>query len=193
MADIIVVTQAASQISIVQPATVVNVFDGKGLPGSTGQQGPQGIPGPTGPASTVPGPVGPQGIKGIQGPTGPASTVPGPVGPPGGPTTQYRGVWSSGTTYVANDTVTYNGELYFLASTGAWSLGAIPPAGGFTILLARGPQGEQGIQGISGNFLAAFDDLQDVTIIAPQNDDVIKYSTFSQAWVNSQSLDGGNY
>lgn len=50
-------------------------------------QGPQGIQGPTGAASSVPGPPGATGAQGPIGLTGAASTVPGPTGPQGNPTT----------------------------------------------------------------------------------------------------------
>jgi hypothetical protein len=53
------------------------------VPGPAGPIGPVGPAGPTGSASTVPGPAGPIGPVGPTGPTGSSSTVPGPVGPVG--------------------------------------------------------------------------------------------------------------
>lgn len=194
MSDIVVVTEAANAtISIVQPLTNVVIYSNKGLTGNTGPQGIQGIQGPVGAASTIAGPIGPIGPQGPQGSVGPASTVAGPVGPPGGPTTQYKGTWGSTVVYNAGDTVTYEGNLYWLENKNTWVIGDIPPNGGFSILLSKGPQGIQGEQGIPGNFSATVNDLIDVTITSVQNDDIIRYSSFSSQWVNSGFLDGGNY
>lgn len=92
------------------------------------------------------GPIGPQGI---QGPSG----SPGAVGPAG---LTWRGSWISGTSYVANDAVSYGGASWFciLATSGTttpnldtanWALlasqGAIGPSG------AQGPTGPQGPSG----------------------------------------------
>ena len=196
MSDVIVVTEENTLLTVVQPTTVVNIYSNKGLTGNTGQQGIQGIQGPKGDNSTVPGPIGltgPTGPKGDIGLTGPASTIAGPEGPPGGPTTQYKGTWSASATYVSGDTVTYQGNLYWLQTAASWSLGAVPPSGGFIILLSKGDKGEQGIQGIPGNFSARLLDLTDVNISSIQNDDIIRYSSFSSEWINSGFLDGGNY
>lgn len=90
--------------------------------------------------------VGSQGPQGVQGPAGP----PGPVGPAG---LEWQGQWTSGTSYVEDDAVGYNGASWFciLATDGTtppnedtthWALlaaqGAIGPQG------AQGPQGESG-------------------------------------------------
>jgi hypothetical protein len=98
-------------------------------------------------------PPGPAGPEGVQGPAGP----PGPVGPAG---LTWRGTWVSGTSYVLNDAVGYNGASYFciLATSGTtapnlatsnWALlasqGAIGPQG------AQGPTGPQGPAGSSGS------------------------------------------
>ena len=92
------------------------------------------------------------GPQGVQGPAGP----PGPVGPAG---LTWQGSWVSGTSYVLNDAVGYNGASYFciLATSGTtappsatsnWALlaaqGATGPAG------AQGPTGATGPQGIQG-------------------------------------------
>ena len=103
-------------ILVTEQSTIVNVYSDKGIPGNAGQQG----------------------IQGATGATGAASTVAGPTGPPGGPTTQYKGTWGALITYVSGDTVTYAGDLYWLESDVGWTVGSIPPAGGFTILLAKG-------------------------------------------------------
>jgi hypothetical protein len=95
-------------------------------------------------------PAGPAGPQGVAGPAG----VPGPVGPAG---LEWQGTWVSGTSYVEDDAVGYDGASYYciLATTGTtepdvdtthWALlasqGAIGP---------QGPQGPQGQQGPSGN------------------------------------------
>ena len=92
------------------------------------------------------GPVGPQGNTG---PTGPQ----GPVGPAG---LEWQGEWVSGTSYVADDAVGYDGASYFciLATSGTtapdvdtthWALlasqGAVGPTG------PAGPIGPQGPAG----------------------------------------------
>jgi hypothetical protein len=92
------------------------------------------------------GPQGPTGAQGIQGNTG----TPGAVGPAG---LTWRNSWVSGTSYILNDAVGYNGASWFciLATSGTtapnvdtthWALlasqGAIGPQG------VQGPQGPQG-------------------------------------------------
>ena len=96
--------------------------------------------------------VGPIGPQGNTGPTGPQ----GPVGPAG---LEWRGPWVSGTSYVADDAVGYNGASWFctLATSGNqppnldtthWALlasqGAIGPTG------PAGPIGPQGPSGSGG-------------------------------------------
>lgn len=90
--------------------------------------------------------VGAEGPQGVEGPAGP----PGPVGPAG---LEWQGTWVSGTSYVADDAVGYDGASWFciLATSGTtapdvdtthWALlasqGAIGPQG------AQGPTGPQG-------------------------------------------------
>jgi hypothetical protein len=160
----------------------------QGLPGATGAQGlqgPQGILGTPG----VQGVAGPQGVAGVQGPVGPA----GPIGPagligstgatgatgPAGPTgatgatgaagtgVNYRNAYVAGTTYAANDAVTFNGSTYIslqsnntgnspATNPAFWSVfaaaGATGPQGIQGVTGTVGPQGPQGIQGIAGAF-----------------------------------------
>jgi hypothetical protein len=93
--------------------------------------------------------VGSEGPQGVEGPAGP----PGPVGPAG---LEWQGEWVSGTSYVADDAVGYDGASWFciLATSGTtapdvdsthWALlasqGAVGPAG------AQGPTGPQGPAG----------------------------------------------
>lgn len=99
------------------------------------------------------------GAQGIQGPVGPQGPI-GPVGPAG---LNWQGLWVSGTSYVADDAVGYNGASWFciLATSGTttpdldtthWALlasqgaqGLIGPTG------AQGPTGPAGATGASGN------------------------------------------
>ena len=126
-------------------------------------QGPQGVPGPIGPAGVAGtiGVTGPMGPQGIQGPAG----VAGAVGP-AGTGMVYRGTYGSGTTYAANDAVTYNGSSYISlqnsnlanqpdVAPAFWSrfaaAGAVGPAGPIGATGATGLTGPQGIQGTAGN------------------------------------------
>jgi hypothetical protein len=96
--------------------------------------------------------TGAEGPQGVQGPAGP----PGPVGPAG---LEWQGEWVSGTSYVEDDAVGYDGASWFciLATSGTtapdvdpthWALlasqGAIGPQG------AQGPTGPQGPAGAAG-------------------------------------------
>ena len=90
--------------------------------------------------------VGAEGPQGVVGP-------PGPPGPPGPAGLEWQGAWVSGTSYVADDAVGYDGASWFciLATSGTtapdvdtthWALlasqGAVGPEG------PQGPTGEQG-------------------------------------------------
>jgi hypothetical protein len=102
--------------------------------------------------------VGAEGPQGVEGPAGP----PGPVGPAG---LEWQGSWVSGTSYVADDAVGYDGASWFciLATSGTtapdvdsthWALlasqGAVGPAG------AQGPTGPQGPSGGAGTLQQAY-------------------------------------
>ena len=105
-------------------------------PGEQGEQGTQGIPGA-------------QGNIGLQGPAGPQG-VAGPVGPAG---LTWRGQWVSGTSYVADDAVSYSDASWFCINP---TSGTTPPDADVTnwaLLAAQGspgPQGPQGVQGVQG-------------------------------------------
>jgi hypothetical protein len=118
-----------------------------GPTGATGAQGPQGIQG-------VQGPIGPAGLTGATGPAGVAGTqgnqgVAGPAGPQG-PVANFKGVWSSGTSYAIGDAVSENGTSYVALTSNT----AIDPAtdGGanWAVLAAKGATGSQGPQGVQG-------------------------------------------
>lgn len=131
-----------------------------------GAQGPQGVQGVQG----IQGATGSSGTQGTQGSAGPQG-VPGPVGPAG---LEWKGSWVSGTSYIADDAVGYDGASYFciLATSGTtapdldathWALlaaeglqgpagatGVQGPAGATGAQGIQGPQGVQGIAGVAG-------------------------------------------
>lgn len=86
---------------------------------------------------------GPQGPQGVQGPAGPL----GPVGPAG---LEWQGAWVSGTSYVADDAVGYNGASYFciLATSGTTTPNLATT--NWALLASQGAQGPQGVQGPTG-------------------------------------------
>jgi hypothetical protein len=91
-------------------------------------------------------PPGPTGAQGVAGPTGPAG-VPGPVGPAG---LTWRSTWVSGTSYILNDAVGYNGASYYciLATSGTTN-----PASNTTnwaLLASQGAIGATGATGLQG-------------------------------------------
>ena len=89
------------------------------------------------------GPVGPTGSQGVQGIAGPL----GPVGPAG---LNWQGAWVSGTSYVADDAVGYDGASWFciLATSGTTAPDLDPTH--WALLASQGAQGEQGVQGPTG-------------------------------------------
>lgn len=89
---------------------------------------------------------GPQGVPGVQGEQGIPGTA-GAVGPAG---LTWRSTWVSGTSYIANDAVSYNGASWFciLATSGTTNPSA--DATHWALLASQGAQGVQGIQGIQG-------------------------------------------
>lgn len=91
-------------------------------------------------AAVGPGPVGPQGVQGPAGPVG-------PVGPAG---LEWQGAWVSGTSYVADDAVGYDGASWFciLATSGTTAPDADPTH--WALLASQGAQGIQGVQGPTG-------------------------------------------
>src|SRR6185295_11074059 len=123
--------------------------------------GPQGPAGPTG----AQGPAGPQGLVGATGPQGPAGSV-GPQGPQGatgatGPQgskgLNWLGAWNSGSNYVADHAVFFNGSAWVARRTNTnvspvegadWTMLAQQGAPG--IAGAQGPVGPQGSVGATG-------------------------------------------
>ena len=104
-----------------------------GATGAPGPQGPIGLTGPTGPQ----GPIGLTGAAGSTGATGPQGPA-GPTGPQGvaGPATNWRGPWSSSTSYNVNDAVSFNGSSYVAVQAGAGQepdLTSVPSSVNFTL------------------------------------------------------------
>ena len=104
---------------------------GAGPAGPAGATGPQGIPGLPG----ATGATGPAGATGLQGPVG----------------VRYRGTWSAGVPYLANDAVVFNGSTY-LALAGNTGLQPNIYALDWSVLAAgsAGPVGPAGPMGPSG-------------------------------------------
>ena len=137
------------------PLTIAGVAGSQGPIGPAGTNGATGATGATGPQGTT----GSTGSQGVQGPAG----VAGPVGPAG---LNWQGTWVSGTPYIEDDAVSYNGASYFciLATSGTtapdldfthWALlasqGATGPQGVQGPTGSQGPAGPQGPQGIQGD------------------------------------------
>jgi Collagen triple helix repeat (20 copies) len=149
------------------------LFAQAGATGPTGPQGPQGVAGPTGAQGPVgaQGPAGPAGATGAQGPQGSTGTTgatgaQGPTGATGlqGPPVNFRGTWSSTTTYAVGDVVFYNGSACISTvasnlnhqpdtSTLQWSVLSQQGATGPT-----GPAGPTGATGLTGATVHRGDD-----------------------------------
>jgi hypothetical protein len=87
--------------------------------------------------------TGSQGPQGVQGPAGP----PGPVGPAG---LNWQGAWVSGTSYVADDAVGYNGASYFCILATSGTTAPNLATANWALLASQGAIGPQGIQGPTG-------------------------------------------
>lgn len=87
--------------------------------------------------------VGAQGPQGVQGPAGPL----GPVGPAG---LNWQGAWVSGTSYVADDAVGYNGASYFCILATSGTSNPTVATTNWALLASQGAQGIQGVQGPTG-------------------------------------------
>jgi len=87
-----------------------------------------------------PGATGPQGVQGPAGPLG-------PVGPAG---LTWRGSWVSGTSYVANDAVGYNGASWFCILATSGTSNPSVDTTHWALLASQGAQGIQGVQGPTG-------------------------------------------
>jgi hypothetical protein len=138
----------------------------QGLTGPQGEQGEQGIEGPQGiegeqgeqglrGVQGVEGPQGIAGIAGIQGETGPTGTqgiqgaqgLLGPVGPAG---LNWRGAWTSETSYIADDAVGYNGASWFCKLATSGTITPDLDTTNWALLASQGAQGQAGLNGAAG-------------------------------------------
>ena len=87
-----------------------------------------------------PGATGPQGVQGPAGPIG-------PVGPAG---LTWKGAWTSGTSYVADDAVGYDGASWFCILATSGTSNPSVDTTHWALLAAQGAQGPQGVQGPTG-------------------------------------------
>lgn len=87
--------------------------------------------------------VGSEGPQGVQGPAGP----PGPVGPAG---LNWQGSWVSGTSYVADDAVGYDGASWFCILATSGTTAPDVDTTHWALLASQGAQGLQGVQGPTG-------------------------------------------
>jgi len=139
------VTEVSPPYAPVPPYAPAPPLDGSSSPAWQGPPGPPGPQGPEGP----PGATGAQGPTGLTGATGPqgATGAQGVAGPPGG-APNWRGAWSAGATYAANDAVSYLGSSYYAPS--AVSAGVTPPAAPWQVIAQKGDPGATGSQGPTG-------------------------------------------
>ena len=87
-----------------------------------------------------PGSAGPQGVQGIPG-------TPGAVGPAG---LNWQGAWVSGTSYVADDAVGYDGASWFCILATSGTTAPDLATANWALLASQGAQGIQGVQGPTG-------------------------------------------
>lgn len=107
--------------------------------GNVGPQGPAGAEGPQGPAGN-------DGVSGTQGPEGPQG-VPGPVGPAG---LNWQGQWVSGTSYIIDDAVGFNGASWFCINPTSGTTSPNLDTTNWALLAAQGATGPMGPQGLNG-------------------------------------------
>lgn len=86
------------------------------------------------------------GAQGPEGPEGPAGP-PGPVGPAG---LEWQGSWVSGTSYVEDDAVGYDGASWFCILATSGTTAPDVDTTHWALLASQGAQGIQGIQGPVG-------------------------------------------
>jgi hypothetical protein len=99
-------------------------------------------------------------LSGPQGPQG----VPGPVGPAG---LEWRGAWVSGTSYILDDAVGYNGASWFCISPTSGTISPNLDPTKWALLAAQGSPGPQGPQGLPGNTTITTENLFSATNSAP--------------------------
>ena len=114
----------------------------------TGPTGPTGATGATG-ATGSEGPRGYTGTTGATGSTGPTGAT-GTTGPDGALSNRFAGIWSDGSTYVADDIASYSGSSFISIST---NLNKVPPSyinSDWVLLASGGLNGTNGAIGVTG-------------------------------------------
>jgi hypothetical protein len=87
--------------------------------------------------------TGAEGPQGVEGPAGP----PGPVGPAG---LEWQGEWVSGTSYVEDDAVGYDGASWFCILATSGTTAPDVDTTHWALLASQGAVGPQGVQGPTG-------------------------------------------
>lgn len=141
------------------------------------QAGAAGATGPTG----SPGSPGAAGVNGVAGPTGSAGTT----GQQGAIGMNYRGGWTSGAGYQANDAVSFAGSTYLAALSNSSMQPDLYPSA-WTVLAQKGDAGPTGPTGLAGGI-----SIGTVTTGAPGSAAMVTNSGSSAAAVLNFSLPQG--
>ena len=115
--------------------------------------------------------AGAQGPQGVQGPPGP----PGTVSPAG---LEWRGAWVSGTSYVADDAVGYDGASYFCILATSGTTAPDLATANWALLASQGAQGIQGVQGPTGPQGPAGSDTVTLQQVLDNNHDLVDDNNF---------------
>lgn len=110
--------------------------------------------------------AGAQGPQGVQGPPGP----PGTVSPAG---LEWRGAWVSGTSYVADDAVGYDGASWFCILATSGTTAPDLATANWALLASQGAQGIQGVQGPTGPQGPAGSDTVTLQQVLDNNADLV--------------------
>ena len=127
--------------------------------------------------------AGAQGPQGVQGPPGP----PGTVSPAG---LEWRGAWVSGTSYVADDAVGYDGASWFCILATSGTTAPDLATANWALLASQGAQGIQGVQGPTGPQGPAGSDTVTLQQVLDNNHDLVDGNFF--AGTNAGDNNTGN-
>ncbi len=144
--------------------------------GTPGAMGSAGAPGAVGPA-------GPQGQQGFSGPAG----AQGPIGPQGPAAVVYTGNYSSATNYNLNDAAAYQGSTYISMVAGNHGNTPSQSPAYWTVLVAKGDPGAQGVSGAPGS-AGATGAIGPAGVAGAQGPPV----TFVGGWASSRSYNLGD-
>ena len=134
-------TGATGPQGLTGPMGLQGLAGATGLAGPQGPMGPLGLTGATGPTGAT-GATGAAGSAGAPGATG-ATGVTGAIGAAG---MNFRGAWTMGTGYAANDAVTFAGSTYLAAMSNSASEPDLYPQA-WTVLAQAGSAGPSGPTG----------------------------------------------